>query len=113
MDIEFFESSRGDCPIKNFLLSISAKRGAKITLRLERIEKYTILQSLNAGILEKMAGYEKYNLYEFKTRFQNTQYRIICHLHNAKLVLLHGFIKKSPKIPQKEINTAIGRIKLI
>lgn len=113
MDIEFLELSPDSCPVKDFLLITPIKHRKKILRNLELIEKYPVSQSLSSGILEKIAGFEKHNLYEFKTRFQNSQYRILCYLDRSKLFLLHAFIKKSPKIPQKEIDTAIKRIKNI
>jgi len=48
----------------------------------------------------------------FELRIRGIQeIRIFYTFHKAKIYLLHGFIKKSKKIPKKEIDTALEKLK--
>lgn len=50
------------------------------------------------------------NLYELRIRGQQ-EVRIFYCFYQGRIFLLHGFIKKSQKIPSREIDTASSRIK--
>lgn len=51
------------------------------------------------------------NLFELRVRSQQ-EVRIFYSYKNSQVILLHGFIKQSQKLPKKEINLAIQRLKL-
>ena len=112
MEIEFLELSASNSPVKNFLSSLSPKVHKKVLRNLEMIGSYPPAQVLHLKIFDKVTGYEKYNLYEFRTRFHNTQCRVLCCVLDSTIYLIHGFIKKSPQLPKSEIETAVQRIKL-
>ena len=50
------------------------------------------------------------NLYELRI-LGSVHIRVFYTFHKDNIVLLHGFIKKTNKIPQKELLTAKNRIK--
>lgn len=52
------------------------------------------------------------NLYELRVRGQQ-EVRIFYCFHKNQAVVLHAFIKKSQKTPQKEIQIALKRIRLL
>lgn len=56
---------------------------------------------------------EKLNphLWEVRTKFPNGIARFIFTDNGDLMVLLHGFIKKSQKIPNQELNTAKKRLR--
>ena len=51
-------------------------------------------------------------LYEVRSSLsQKTRSRVFFTIYKNSMVLLHGFIKKDQKTPQKELNIARGRLK--
>jgi len=52
------------------------------------------------------------NLYELRIRGKR-EIRIFYCFKVNKIVLLHGFVKKTQKTPDKEINTATSRLNTI
>jgi len=58
-------------------------------------------------LVEKLEPY----LWEVRTKVPDGIARVLFTVDGAMMILLHGFIKKTRKIPQKEINTARSRLK--
>ncbi|MEK7062473.1 MAG: type II toxin-antitoxin system RelE/ParE family toxin [Patescibacteria group bacterium] len=52
------------------------------------------------------------NIYELKT-MSNISIRTLYAFHANLICILHAFVKKSQKIPQKELKTAINRLKYL
>jgi len=50
------------------------------------------------------------NLLEIRSTLKNRIARVIVTVKNDKMILLHGFIKKEQKPPQKELNLAKKRL---
>jgi|Napbiome12C3dose_1001474.scaffolds.fasta_scaffold00057_3 phage-related protein len=91
---------------------------AKTKADLLSLEKPSISKSLKLiKLLEKFGNklgmpYSKqilHNLYELRAREQQ-EIRIFYCLHQNQAVVVHFFIKKSQKTPQREIKTALARI---
>jgi phage-related protein len=110
MDIEFLELGSGRCPVHEFLMQLNEKVHKKIQRTLELIESHQEGTVINSGVLKKMKGYEKFNLYEIRISYQRIKYRILCCIKKSTLYLVHIFKKTTQKTPLKEINTAISRI---
>lgn len=51
------------------------------------------------------------NLWEIRTNLSDRISRVLFTVHAGHAVLLHGFIKKSPKTPEAELQTAKNRLK--
>lgn len=51
------------------------------------------------------------DLSEIRVTIKNRIVRIIFVVQAKEIILLHGFIKKSQKTPQNEIETALARLK--
>lgn len=52
------------------------------------------------------------NIYELRT-ISNISIRTLYTFHSNLIYILHAFVKKSQKIPQKELKTAINRLKYL
>lgn len=52
-------------------------------------------------------------LWEVRSKIPNGIARVIFVLKEGHMVLLHGFIKKTQKTPQQDIETALRRFKNI
>jgi phage-related protein len=47
-------------------------------------------------------------LWELRTKYDQNYYRVLFfHFQNGMFVLLHAFIKKTQKIPEREIKIAL------
>jgi len=52
------------------------------------------------------------NLWEVRSKLpQGRIARILFFIHGSKMILLHGFIKKTQKTPESDLNLAIKRKK--
>lgn len=89
-----------------FSKSLELKTKAKLVHEVDLLKTY--------GSLLKMPHSKKItnNLYELRIRGKQ-EVRIFYCIKNEKIFLLHGFLKKTQKIPRKEITTAEARIKLL
>lgn len=105
MTVEFYTTASGRNPVGEFIESSPVKARKKIIRTLELLEKYGT-KLLYSGFLEKLRGYE---LYQLRIKFGGVIYRILCIIVGATCWLLHIFKKKSNHTPQKEINTALRR----
>ena len=50
-------------------------------------------------------------LWEVRTKVPDGIARVLFTMDGQMMILLHGFIKKTRKIPRKEINTARSRLR--
>jgi len=92
--------------IDKFILNLDARTQARALRCLELLEKYEYKlgmpysKSLHGGLFElRITG--------------NKQVRILYCFYKGKVYLLNGFIKKTNKIPKKEIELAMKRFKLL
>lgn len=86
---------------------------------IEGLEKPTIAKVLRTvDLLEKfgpnlgLPHSKKISARLFELRIRGAQeVRIFYTFYKSRIFLLHGFIKKSPRIPQKEIRIALQKLK--
>ena len=62
---------------------------------------------LEMPLVEKIEPY----LWEVRTKVRNGIARVLFTVDGSLMILLHGFIKKSRRIPKKELDTARSRLK--
>ena len=105
--IEYFlDQNKNISPPKDYIDSLSKKQKAKIFRIFLNIETYG-LSSIQPHI-KKLTGTP---LWEIKILGQDS-IRIFYTLKYKDIILiLHAFIKKSQKTPDKEINIALKRLK--
>lgn len=100
----FYQSVRGDYPVKEFIQKQDEATYAKI------LHSVLLLKSNGPFLKPPYSKKLKANLYELRISGKNAL-RIFYTLHNKVYYLLHAFKKKSQKTPAKEIKTAIDRMK--
>ncbi len=106
--IYFFKSSSGREIITNFIDSFSNKIVLKIKSDIRLLQEYG-LSLLSASKVKKLSGFS--NLYELRVK-ANVQIRLFFGFISPNIFLIvHGFIKKTNKIPLNEIKTAVNRLK--
>lgn len=88
-----------------FLANLDEKTRKKI---MQTFDRASLL--LDAEVFEKLANTE---IWEFRTLFNKKKYRVLAFWDKTTsidtlVIATHGFIKKTQKTPQKEINRALA-----
>jgi phage-related protein len=102
--IHFYEGRRGKSPVLDFINSQSPKDRTKVNNVLRLLEEF----GTNLGMphARRIEGW----LWELRPGDNRLFY---CAYMKGKFVLLHGFRKQSMKTSEKEIATALRRMKEI
>jgi len=108
--IDFYCSESKRYPVEEFLDKLPAKHRAKAIRELELLETYG--WSLLSPHTRKIQGARYSGLYELRIKFASNISRIIYFGSDGNtFVLLHGFVKKSNRTPQRALETALRRMK--
>jgi phage-related protein len=100
--ITFYKAVNGNCPVEEFLDSLPGKVAQKIVWVLKLIED---LDRIPSSYLKKLPGTEE--IWECRVQFGSNIYRIFCFIpHLSEMILTHGYVKKTNKIPIAEIERA-------
>lgn len=112
MEIEYYTSNNGKCPIEKYLKSISDTRHVRQILDdIELLEKFGFERFKKTADIEKIKGIKE-NIWELKTSCRgNIIYRTLFEIHEDKIHILNIFNKKDQKIKKQEIDKAISRLK--
>jgi phage-related protein len=102
-EVRLYEQDNGNCPVVEFIDSLSAKEKAKILRDIDLLEELGI--KAREPLVKSIKG-EK-NLYELRSIFGNNAQRIFYFLFDGhQFILLNGFTKKTEKTPRSEIEKA-------
>ncbi|MDR1302320.1 MAG: type II toxin-antitoxin system RelE/ParE family toxin [Treponema sp.] len=104
LEVVFFESDAGNQPVKAFLTSRPKEDRKEIGADIYNVQKefpvgLPLVRKVDIG------------LWEVRSTIPDGICRILFTVTNTKMVLLHGFVKKTQKIPPKELEIAINRLK--
>ena len=93
---EFYEE------VRTFMLSIESKAADKILWNIDHAE-----QTNDPRLFKKLSD----DIWEFRTKYQNLQYRLLAFWdktdsEDTLVLATHGIIKKTDKMPSKEIAKA-------
>jgi phage-related protein len=103
-ELVFFRTESGRVPVREFLDDLSVAERARVIRDLETLKAFGL--ELNAPLVKSIKG----KLWELRTTGRN-QHRILYFAVSGKrLVLLHGFTKKTQKTPAGEITKALRRM---
>lgn len=98
MEVRFIDDK-----VKQFVRDLEMRTSAKIFRTLELLERF--------GNELGMPHSKNIGRGLFELRMRGTQeVRLIYAFHSGAAVLLHGFLKKSQKIPRKEIEVALYKL---
>jgi len=105
-ELEYYQKENGEIPVEDFLLTLNPK------LRAKAYSDIMLLKKLGINIREPYSAPikgEKYKgLFELRTKFSSDITRIFYFTYDKnKFVLLHGFVKKTNKTPERELECAI------
>ena len=102
--IHFYEDHRGKSPALDFINNLSPKDRAKVNNVLRLLEEFG--SNLGMPHARRIEG----RLWELRPGDSRLFY---CPYMDQQFVILHGFRKQSMKTPEKEIVTALRRMKEI
>ncbi len=101
-EVEFYQRSNGDIPVKDFLLTLNSKMRAKAFHEIDLLRKMG--NELREPYVKAIKGKDNKGLYELRVKFSSDIARIFYFVYyNNKYILLHGFAKKTMKTPRAEI----------
>ena len=106
-EIIYFITASGENPVKEFIESLQLRQKSKIFGIFENIQKYG-LDSVIPHI-KKLTGTP---LWEIRILGQDNIRVIYLVPKSTTVLVLHGFIKKTQKTPERELSQALKRYKL-
>lgn len=106
-EILFYETDFREKPVEDFLANLESAARAKVVRNLELLRTVAFVPS---KFWKKMSGTE--NLWELRTEYAGRIYRILASTYRGnRVVLLHGFEKKTQKTPRQDLEIAEQRRK--
>lgn len=104
LDAAFYETKQDNQPCRDYLMSLSKDDRREVGADIFAVQKGF---PLGLPLCRKMGT----DLWEVRSNIADGISRVFFTVDNNKMVLLHGFTKKSQKTPQNEIDTAESRLK--
>ena len=103
LQIVFFETENGNQPVRDFLIERTREDRKYIGSDIFTVQKWF---PFGLPLVEKLDT----DLWEVRSHIPDGICRIFFTVCQETMVLLHGFVKKSQKIPLKEMKTAKSRL---
>jgi len=100
-EVLFYKSANQKCPVREFLDSLPSKAAQKVTWTLSLLED---LEIIPAHYFSKMSGTDE--IWECRAKLGSNIYRVFAFWGKNKIILTHGFVKKTQKTPKNEIERA-------
>jgi phage-related protein len=104
LTVRFFRTRLGNEPVREWLKSLPAAERKAIG---EEIRAVQFGWPLGMPLVRKL----DVDLWEVRVRLKDRIARVLLTIEAGEAILLHGFIKKSQKIPDEELATAVRRRK--
>jgi len=95
-----------DVSLEKFIKGLQKPAIAKVLRTIDLLEKFG--QKLGPPHTKKISA----NIFELRVPGKQ-EVRVFYSFHKSQIFLLHGFIKKSQKIPPREIKIAFQKLKLL
>jgi phage-related protein len=104
LEVRFFKTDTGAEPVRNWLRELSATDRKALG---EDIKTLQFGWPLGMPLVRKMDK----DLWEVRVHLDGRIARVLFTVSSGKIVLLHGFIKKSQATPQSELKLAKDRMR--
>ena len=103
--IHFYKTESNNCPVEEFLDSLSGKQAQKVVWVLKLIEDLAVIPKQYFKKLKNTS-----EIWEVRIQMGNNIFRILGFFQKGNLIVLnHAFAKKTQKIPKREIEIAEQR----
>jgi phage-related protein len=96
-EVLFYESPRGDCFAEDFLDDLPVKAKAKLEKWLQKLEEH------GPDLPRPYADVVRGKIRELRLVFASSQYRFLYFFLGKRIIITHGFVKKTDKVPEEEI----------
>ena len=101
-EIVYFMTGNGHKPVEEFIDSLDTKMQVKVMRQLKLLKEYG--PRLGEPFSRRLAQ----GVYELRVQQSNNITRILLfYVINRKIILTHGFVKKTQRTPQGEIARAL------
>ena len=103
-EVIFYELPNGNCPVEEFILSLSPKMRAKMIGLME------ILEEKGNLLREPYSKHLVDGIFELRCQMGNNITRVLYFFYcQQKIVMTNGFVKKTQKTPKEEMLLAKRR----
>ena len=111
LSVVFFRTDSGNEPVRAWLEGLGGEDERRIDADIVVVAEHWPIV-LRTSLVKKLRG--EGNLWEIRSRISNGKRiaRVLFTVEAGELILLHGFIKKSQKTPQKDLRLARRRNEL-
>jgi len=99
-EVEFYRDRRGRCPVIDFLGKLQIRERAKVAKWIE------MLETQGPDLPRPYADIIKGKIRELRIGFGTNEYRFLYFFRGKKIIITHGFIKKTDKVPVEDIEMA-------
>ncbi len=99
-EIIFYRKINERCPFEEFYQTCNDKE------KLEVAACLSVLRKLGHKAKRPLVGYLEDGIYELRIKVLRKQLRILYFFAEQKIIITHGFVKKTDKVPQSEIEKA-------
>ena len=106
LSVAFFRTASGNEPVREWLKSLQREARRSIG---EDIKTVQIGWPLGMPLVRKLEA----GLWEVRSRLPDGIVRIFFTTGEGQMVLLHGFIKKSQRIPADDLELARRRLRML
>ncbi len=97
-EVIFFTTNKGICPVDELLDILTPKVQAKV-------EKWMFkLQEHGPNLPRPFADVVDGKIRELRVSFSPNTYRFLYFFHGKRIVITHGFVKKTKQVPMNEID---------
>jgi len=103
LEVRFYRQESGNEPVRDWLRSLGQEERRLIG---EDIKTVQFGWPVGMPVVRQLGK----GLYEIRTNLDGKISRVFFCLHAGEIILLHGIIKKSQKIPKNELETAKKRM---
>lgn len=107
-ELYFYKSSSNREIILEFIDSFAGRELTKIHENLDLLQIYG-LSLLRTPYVKKII--KQPAIYELRIKSEREVRFLFCLGKSCKFIILHGFVKKTQKTPQKELKVALKRVK--
>ncbi|RLD06351.1 MAG: type II toxin-antitoxin system RelE/ParE family toxin [Chloroflexota bacterium] len=101
--VHFYKTAAGNEPVREWLLSLSGQEKKTIG---EDIKTVQFGWPIGMPVSRKVAK----DLWEIRSSLQNKIARVVFTVKGSEIILLHGFVKKTEKLPGKDLEIAKRRL---